>query len=156
MAEIGIALAIAPLIISAAEKYSTAARYMKRYQRSETGIQELVEVVNIQRRIFYKKIWRMLAYDVGLEEDTATEMMHDADHLAWVDVQTEAYFTQRMGDCMDDIQNSIRRIDAQLSLLNSEKYFTLSQTPYCDAVLGIGSQVLSFLEAPRYTTDIYI
>jgi hypothetical protein len=118
MAGIGLALAIAPLIIMAAEHYSIAATCLKRYCRYESGQQELVSVVNIQRQIFRKTIQRLLANDVGLGDELASEMLKNAEHPQWKDEQIDAYFTERMADSSEALKTSIRLINVQLEALN--------------------------------------
>jgi hypothetical protein len=118
MAEIGLALAIAPLIISAAEHYSVAATYLKRYCRYESGRQELVTTVNIQRQIFWGTIWRFLAYDFGLGNELASEMLKNAKHPQWKDEQIDAYFAERMADSSEALKSSVRLLNVQLAALN--------------------------------------
>ncbi|KAF7507807.1 hypothetical protein GJ744_010108 [Endocarpon pusillum] len=118
MAEIGLPLAIAPLIVSAAEHYSIAATCLKRYCRYESGQQELVSVVNIQRQIFRKTIQRLLAYDVGLGDELASEMLKNAEHPQWKDEQIDAYFAERMADSNEALKTSVRLLNVQLSALN--------------------------------------
>jgi hypothetical protein len=118
MAEIGLTLAIAPLIISAAEHYSTAATCLKRYCRYESGQQELVSVVNIQRQIFRKTIQRLLAYDVGLGDELASQMLKNAEHPQWKDEQIDAYFVERMADSSEALKTSVRLINVQLAALD--------------------------------------
>lgn len=118
MAEIGLALAIAPLIISAAEHYSIAATCLKRYCRYESDQQELVSVVNIQRQIFRKTIQCLPAYDFGLGDELASEMLKNAEHPQWKDEHIDAYFAERMADSNEALKTSVRLLNVQLSALN--------------------------------------
>ena len=121
MAEaVGLALAIAPLVISTVEHYSIAAKCIKRYCRYKPGQQELVSVVNIQRTIFRKTVLRLLAYDVGVGEELASEMMKDPGHSSWMDEQIESYFAERMADCSEALKDSIRLLSEQLAALRMD------------------------------------
>jgi hypothetical protein len=131
MAEaIGIALSVAPLVISAAEHYSTAAKCIKRYRLYESKREELISEVNVQRTIFRKTIWRLLAYDIGLGEDEASQMMKDAHHRGWSDNETETYFVERMADVSEELMDSIRMISSQLAVLEIDQA-TMSQSISC-------------------------
>ncbi|KIW31770.1 uncharacterized protein PV07_03366 [Cladophialophora immunda] len=122
MAEaIGLALAIAPLIISAAEHYSAAARCIKRYCRYKEGQEELVSVVGIQRTIYRKTVERLLAYDIGFGDELASEMLKNADHPRWQDEEIDTYFAERMADSSEALKTSIRLLDAQLKVLNFDQ-----------------------------------
>jgi hypothetical protein len=119
MAEaVGLALSIAPLIVSAAEHYSTAAKVFKRYKLYSLKREELVFKIKFQRAIFKRTLWRLLAYDVGLGEDEASQMLADAGHSGWSDAETTAYFEQRMAEVRDELMESIHMINNQLALLN--------------------------------------
>lgn len=128
MAEaIGIALSVAPLVVSAAEHYSTAAGLIKRYRLYRTKREELISKVKVQRVIFRKTIWRLLAYDIGLGEDVASQMITDAQHPGWSNDETDAYFTLRLGDVSEEMMDSLRMIQSQLAMLKVDEP-TVSQS----------------------------
>ena len=52
----------------------TIAKVIKRYRLHKSKRDELKSLVKVQRTIFRKAIWRLLAYDVGLGEDTASQV----------------------------------------------------------------------------------
>lgn len=132
MAEaIGIALAVAPLVVSAAEHYSTAAKFIRRYRLYDSKREELTSKVEVQRAIFRKTIWRLLAYDVGLGEDEASQMITDAQHPGWSEDETEAYFVDRMADVSEEMMDLIRMINSQLAVLEFNQA-TISPTASLD------------------------
>ena len=115
MAEVvSFALAVAPLVVSAAEHYSTAARLIKRYRLYKSKREELISKVNVQRAIFRKTIWRLLAYDVGLGEDVASQMFADAHHPSWSSHETVAYLDLRLGDVGEVMIELLHMIQSQL------------------------------------------
>jgi hypothetical protein len=119
MAEaVGPALAIALLVVSTAEHYSAAAKVIKRYRLYSSKREELISRVKVQRFIFRRTIWSLLAYDVGLSEDDASQMLADAQHTGWREAKTRAYFDQRMAEVSDELLESIRMINNQLACLN--------------------------------------
>lgn len=122
MAEaVSLALAIAPLVVSAAEHYSTAAKFIKRYILSSSKRGALVSEVGVRRSVFKRTVWCLLAYDVGLGKDAASQMLADAQHTGWSDAETRAYFDQRMAEVSDELLESIRMITSELALLNLNK-----------------------------------
>jgi hypothetical protein len=119
MAEaVGLALAIAPLVVSAVEHYSTAAKVIKRYRLYTSKREELISKVKIQRAIFRRTIWRLLAYDIGVGEAEASQMLIDVQHPAWSDAETRGYFDGRMAGISDELTDSIHMINNQLALFN--------------------------------------
>jgi hypothetical protein len=134
VAEIGLALAIAPLVISAADHYPTAATCLKWYCQYESGQQELVSVVNSQRQIFRKTIQRFLAIDIGLGDELASKLLKNAEHPEWKEEQIEAYFAERMADSSEALKTSVRLNNVQLAALN----FYQSESSSCP---GIGKKL---------------
>jgi hypothetical protein len=120
MAEaIGIALSVAPLVVSAAEHYFTAARLIKRYRLYKPKRKELISKVNVKRATFRKTVWRLLAHDIDLGKDVATQMLADAQHPSWSSEETDTYFTRRLGDVSEEMMDLLRMIHDQLGDLQS-------------------------------------
>jgi hypothetical protein len=152
MAEaVGIALAVAPLVVSAAEHYSTAAKFIKRYRLYDSKREELISKVKVQRAIFRKTIWRLLAYDIGLGEDEASQMLADAHHPSWSNDETEAYFAQRMADVSEEMMESIRMINRQLAVLKLNQPTASQSTSLGQAPDGRRTQVRDILSPPLAT-----
>lgn len=90
----GVALATLPLVISAAEHYSSAARVVKQYRRFSSELEHLRRFLNIQRAIFHTHIRSLLIKCIDLDE--AEELLRDPDDSRWQDKSLEESFSAQL------------------------------------------------------------
>jgi hypothetical protein len=116
MAEaVGIALSIAPLIISATEHYSEAANCIKRYRKHAKIVRGFVQELNVQQTIFRHANIRLLAHSVDLEY--ASQMLDNRSHLGWRDGDIARLYLARLGNSRQAILDSVSLIDDLLTSL---------------------------------------
>ena len=119
MAEaVGFVLAVVPLLISAAEHYGNTVRAFKKYCQYSNGIKRLVAILNIQRVVFRGAIRTFLS--IFVDEETAVEMLEDANHLGWTDAVVSAQFAQRFRDNHEAMSESAKLIETELDKLEKE------------------------------------
>lgn len=118
MAEVGLALAIFPLLISAMEHYEDAATTFNRYRHFASEAANLASILRIQRTIFRAANKSLLDRVVG--KDDADIMLGDAQHAFWSDKIAEQGFIQQLGDFGDAVIESIRLIKDKLESLEEE------------------------------------
>src|SRR5271163_2819284 len=110
MAEVGLVLAILPLVMSAAEHYSEAANAFLRYRRFAFEISNLACRLKVQRAIFVAAAKRLLAASVG--SDKASCMLDDSKHPTWSDANLDRFLIERLDGCRDAFIESIRMIQS--------------------------------------------
>ena len=119
MAEaMGFALAIFPLLISAAEHYAEAAVAFRRYHNFTTEADTFASLLGIQRVIFRSAYKSLLERVVGSEQ--AKDMLENARHPGWGDKAVEDSFMQQLGDLSEAAMDSIRLIKQKLEALEQE------------------------------------
>lgn len=119
MAEaMGFALAIFPLLISAAEHYAEAAVAFRRYRRFATEAATFASILGIQRAIFRRANKLLLERVVGSEQ--ANDMLDNAQHPGWGDKAVEDSFMQQLGDLGEAVMDSIQLIKEELEAFGKE------------------------------------
>ena len=112
MAEVGLVLAILPLVVSAAEHYGGVASSFLRYRRFASEASNLACRLKIQRAIFVAAVQRLLAEFVGSDE--ANCMLDDSEHPTWSDPSLDQFLVDRLDGCRDAFVQSIRMIQGRL------------------------------------------
>lgn len=112
MAEVGLVLAILPLVISAAEHYQDVASSFLRYRRFASEVLNLAFRLKTQRVIFVAAVQRLLAAYVGSDE--AGCMIVDSEHPTWSDPGLDQFLVDRLGSCREAFVESIRMIQSRL------------------------------------------
>jgi hypothetical protein len=112
MAEVGLVLAILPLVISAAERYQDVANSFLRYRRFASEVSNLACRLKTQRVIFVAAVQRLLAGCVGSHE--AGCMLVDSEHPTWSDPGLDQFLVDRLGSCREAFFESIRMIQSRL------------------------------------------
>lgn len=115
---IGFALAVFPLIISAAEHYAAAAVAFRRYRRFPCEVATLASLLRIQQAIFRSTNKLLLERVVGSRQ--ARDMLDNAQHPGWGDKAVEDSFMQQLGDLGEAAMDSIRLIKQELKALEKE------------------------------------
>jgi|ERR1700722_13919097 hypothetical protein len=119
MAEaVGFALAVFPLLISAAEHYAEVTVAFRRYNRFTDEAGNLAKILNIQRVIFRTTNKSLLERIVGREQ--AGDMLDNAHHASWEDKLTEETFMKQLDDLAEPIMDSIQLIKRELETLGRE------------------------------------
>jgi tRNA G26 N,N-dimethylase Trm1 len=114
----GFALAVFPLLISAAEHYAEVTVAFRRYNRFADEAGKLAKILNIQRVIFRTTNKSLLERIVGREQ--AGDMLDNAHHASWEDKLTEDTFVKQLGDLAEPIVDSIQLIEGELEALGRE------------------------------------
>jgi hypothetical protein len=118
MAEVGIALAVLPLVIAAAEHYSKAASAFSKYRCFTAELSYLSIRIKVQRAIFKDASKRLISVCVGHEE--AERMLEDPEHSSWTDPIVERAFARRLGNCLNVLIDCLHLINNQLTKLENE------------------------------------
>jgi hypothetical protein len=114
----GFALAVFPLLISAAEHYAEVTVAFRRYKSFADEASRLAKILNIQRVIFRITNKSLLERIVGREQ--AGDMLDNAHHASWEDKLTEDTFMKQLGDLAEPIVDSIQLIEGELEALGRE------------------------------------
>jgi hypothetical protein len=126
MAEaLSFALAVFPLLISAAEHYAEVALAFRRYRRFTTEAATFASMLGIQRAIFRAANKSLLERVVGREQ--AADMLDNSQHPGWGDKAAEDSFIAQLGDLHEAVLDSMRLIRYELEALGkvNEKFEAL-------------------------------
>lgn len=118
MAEVGIVLAVLPLVIAAADHYSKAASAFSRYHRFTSELSYLSTRLKVQRAIFNAACKKLVSLCVGQEE--AGRMLEDSKHPSWTDPTIGRAFATQLGDIWDAFVDSLHLINDRLKDLETE------------------------------------
>ncbi|KAF7514088.1 hypothetical protein GJ744_004413 [Endocarpon pusillum] len=113
-----LALAVLPIVISVAEKFSSTARALKRYRHFSLEVGHLSKLVRLQRTIFQGEIRSLLASSVGW--DRAEHLLHNADQSGWDDKGLEESFVASLGNTRDSFLELVQWINAELSEMEAK------------------------------------
>jgi hypothetical protein len=108
-----LALAVVPIVISAAENFSAATRTLKRYRFFSSELGRLSKLVKLQRTIFHGEIRSLLASCVGW--DQAEQLLQDTDSPEWNDKCLEESFASRLGSTRVSFLDLVELINSELS-----------------------------------------
>ena len=92
----GLALAILPLIFSAAERYDTVLRPFLRYKRYAKEVKTYSKELGIQRTIFRNECRNLL--EEVIDHDSASRMLDLLAREAWSDCHLDAQLVQQLGE----------------------------------------------------------
>jgi hypothetical protein len=118
MAEVGIVLAVLPLVIAAADHYSKAASAFLRYHRFTSELSYLSTRLKVQRAIFNAACRKLISSCVGQEE--AGRMLDDSKHPSWTDPTVGQALATQLGDSWDAFVDSLHLINDRLKDLENE------------------------------------
>ena len=113
MAEaVGFVLAVIPLVVSAAEHFTTAKSCISRYRKFSEDVQELVAALNTQATIFRSATQLLLMSYVG--EEKSVQMINDHSHPGWTDADIEDYFCKRFSTCLSGLMDALSLLSNRL------------------------------------------
>ena len=113
----GLALAILPLLVSAAEHYDDCLRPFHRFKNFAEEVRRYLQLLGIQKSIFRGQC-RLLLQHVNLEH--ATAMMAQADHPFWSDERLEDDIGNVLGDSKDECVSIIEMMQEELQGIEAE------------------------------------
>lgn len=106
MAEaVSLVLAVAPLIVSAGEHFSSTAEALSRYKRFSDEVDDFFAELNVQCAIFRAAVQLLLASFVGDEQ--AAQMLLNGQHGGWKDPSLEFYLEERFSICSSAFMDSL-------------------------------------------------
>ena len=123
MAEaIGIALAVLPLMISAAEHINTTRRFIFRYRKFSSELRKLLGTLNRQQAIFRIEVKLLMTPAVG--RNVAEQMLNNLNHSEWTSDSLDEALKIQLGDALPDILENISLITERLRSLEKtgQKY----------------------------------
>lgn len=113
MAEaVGLALAVIPLVVSAAEHFATTKSCISRYRKFSEDVQEFVADLNTQATIFRSATQLLLMSYVG--EDKSVQMINDYSHPGWTDADIEDYLHKRFSTCLSGLMDALSLLSNRL------------------------------------------
>lgn len=143
------ALAVLPLIISAAEHYTFFSSSLARYCRFSHEVSRLLKELHVQKELFRLEARQLLS---ACTADTmAKEMLDNPQHPNWEDSTYEQILLTHLGETKDPIVDAMSLIKSTLTSLQVEadKYasvlennheVTICQGPICSR-LGLANSL---------------
>ena len=117
-AEAGLALAVLPILISAAEHYSNCFRTFIRYKDFSDEAKQFQTRLYIQKVIFRDQCLRLLA-DI-IDHDDASSMLDVVNHPLWKNIALEERLVQLLDESRDACISTIEMIEERLKALDTE------------------------------------
>ena len=117
-AEAGLALAVLPILISAAEHYSNCFRTFTRYKDFSDKAKQFQTRLYIQKVIFRDQCLRLLA-DI-IDHDDASSMLDVVNHPLWENIALEERLVQLLDESRDACISTIEMIEERLKALDTE------------------------------------
>ena len=130
MESVGFALAVVPLLISAAEHASDVARVWSRFRNHGLEIDQHVLMLKTQRAKFKHDLVGLVASCVGHSQ--AVEMFRDNDHPAWKNPEFEWSLIFRIRNDQTLFLDLLRLIDERLRHLERRSLNLLNSVPRSD------------------------
>lgn len=123
----GVALALLPLLISAAENYDRCAAPFSRFKNFPKEARRLLQGIDIQKVIFHNQCQILLENVV--DQDVAAIMIQTAEHHLWHDIELEARLAQILepsrgaciatieliGECLKAVESDCQNSSASLA-----------------------------------------
>lgn len=115
----GLALAVLPILLSAARRYDSVLSPFLRFKRYAREAKIYSKELDIQRTKFRNECRNLLEEITG--QDVASGMLDKlADSPAWVDQNLEASLAQRLGKSKQACASLIELIEARLEAVETE------------------------------------
>ncbi len=114
----GLALAILPLIVSAAEHYEDCFRPFLRYKKFAKEADSFRELFNVQKTIFRNQCGFLLEEIV--DHDAALSILNGASHPSQSDEELDRQLGRLLGDSKESCAAVIEAIQDKLSDIESE------------------------------------
>ena len=135
----GVALALLPLLISAAENYDRCAAPFSRFKNFPKEAKRFLQGIDIQKVIFHNQC-RILLENV-VDQDVAAIMIQTAEHHFWHDIELEARLAQILeqsrgacittieliGKCLKAVESDCQNLSAGLA--ESKHVGVVSKSP---------------------------
>lgn len=137
-AEVGLVLAILPLLISTVEHYDDILRPFKRYKNYDFEIKKFKDELASERVIFHAESLLLLSSITSY--DVATKMLEERDHPSWKDSNLESKLREFLGSSRDACENIISLIDNDLSKIREESQFF--NTVICESSMPVSLPVI--------------
>ena len=118
MEAVGLALALPPLLISAAENYNNCIRPFLRYKRFAKEAEQFIQLLDVQKHIFHNECGILLENFV--EKDVAASMLSDFDDPTWRDPKLNQQLIQLLGESEKACTNIISLISGRLREVEQE------------------------------------
>lgn len=120
-AEIGLALAIIPLCIAAAENYNNVLRPFKHYHNYAIEVQRFEDELANQQVIYVLELQLLLSSVTSWE--TTEAMVEDPHHPKWKDADIEERLSAWLGKSYESCGKAIRLICEDLASIAKESSF---------------------------------
>lgn len=114
----GLALAILPLVVSAAKRYDSALSPFLRYKRFAKEAKIYSKELEIQRTIFRNECRNLL--EKVIDHDAATSMLDLLSQEPWSDGHLDAQLVQQLGESWEACAAIIELIEEQLLVVEIE------------------------------------
>ena len=112
MEAVGVALALLPLLISAAENYNNCVGPFSRYKRFAKEAEKFVQLLDVQRIIFRNECQILLESLIG--GDVAATMLNNPNHPSWRDIGLNQQLIQLLDKSETACVNIINLISERL------------------------------------------
>jgi hypothetical protein len=115
----GLALAILPLIISAAEHWDDVLRPFKTFIRYAIELDKFQWDLKLQKSIYHNQYHRLISFST--DPDTARAMLSDRRHLYWTNRELDQNLAQLLGDSLDNCIYLTKSIQLKLKELEKKE-----------------------------------
>jgi hypothetical protein len=123
--ELGIVLAVLPLIVSTAEHWDDVLLPFKTYRRYATELDQFQRSLKVQKTIFNNECCLLMAVCTG--RDTARAMLSDRRHSHWTNRELDRKLGQLLGDSLETCQYTINSIQLKLKELEKKEESSLAE-----------------------------
>lgn len=114
----GVALAILPILISAAEHYTTITRPISRFSKFSPEVNRYRTQLNTHSTIFRAECQLLLGHVV--RDGEATKMLKSSSHPLWQDPDVNGALEKLLGDSKEALINTVSMINSILRTIEQE------------------------------------
>ena len=114
----GLALAVLPVLMAAAQQYNDSLGPLSRYKRFAREARSYSRELEVQRTIFRNECRNLL--EEVVDHDTASGMLNALDQQAWEDKKLDKQLAQLLGDSLEACITIIRLIEERLLDISGE------------------------------------
>ena len=114
----GLALAVLPILATAAQQYNNCASPLKRYKRFTAEAQDYYQELGIQKAIFRDQCRNLL--EEVVDHDAATSMLNSLTQTSWADRKLDAQIALLLGESLEACLAVIQLIEQRLQAITAE------------------------------------
>ena len=114
----GLALAVLPILMTAAQQYNNCLVPLKRYRKFTTEAQDYYKELKIQNTIFRNQCRNLL--EEVIDHDAASSMLNSLTQKSWADKSLDEQLAFRLGESLEACISIIGLIEQRLQSIVEE------------------------------------